>query len=305
MVEEKVQTGTVARGADKIMRLKIKEIQAKSVLTPSKLPGADWAINPYVGCSFGCKYCYAAFIGRWKHPGEEWGGFLDVKINAPEILLRELKRLEKKRQSKDFGTILFSSVTDPYVGQEAKYKITRKCLEALVDFGYGGEVSILTKSPLVLRDVDLFRKLKVAVGLTVTTLDDVVSQFLEGKAPPSSSRIKALKKLNGAGITTYAFVGPILPYFTAGADKLEELFSAIEETGTREIWLEHINLNPKIKERLFKFLKAEAPELVSEFQKADTQEYRRELEKVIKEALKGKKFKLALGEIIYHRKPSR
>lgn len=285
------------------MKLKITEVRAKSVLTPSKLPGADWVINPYVGCTFGCKYCYAAFIGRWKHPGEEWGEFLDVKINAPEVLVEELKRLERKRQSKDFGTILFSSVTDPYVGQEAKYQITRKCLEVLIGFGYEGEVAILTKSPLVVRDVDLFKELKASVGLTVTTLDDKVSQFLEGKAPPSSSRLKALEKLNVAEVDTYVFVGPILPCFTARADKLEELFSAIEQTGTREIWLEHINLNPKIKERLFRYLKDEAPELMPEFQKANTQEYRRELEKVVREALKGKGFKLAFGRIIYHREP--
>lgn len=165
-------------------KLKIKEIQVKSVLIPSKLPGADWVVNPYVGCSFGCQYCYAAFIGRWKHPGEKWGEFLDVKINAPEVLEKELLKLEKKHQSKDFGSILFSSVTDPYAGPEAKYKITRKCLQVLADFGYQGEAAILTKSPLATRDIDLFKKLNVAVGFTVTTLEDKVVRFLEGSAPP-------------------------------------------------------------------------------------------------------------------------
>lgn len=119
--------------------MKIREILAKSVLTPSKLPGADWVINPYVGCSFGCQYCYASFIGRWKHPEEEWGNFVDVKINAPEILKQELERLYKKTNRKDFGAIFFSSVTDPYLGSEIKYQITRKCLKALADFGYKGK----------------------------------------------------------------------------------------------------------------------------------------------------------------------
>lgn len=287
----------------KISRLRIKEIQAKSVLTPSKLPGADWVVNPYVGCSFGCKYCYAAFIGRWKHPGEEWGSFVDVKINAPEVLEKELLKLGKKFCSKDFGSIFFSSVTDPYLGLEAKYKITRKCLEVLANFGYKREVSILTKSPLAIRDIGLFKKLKVAVGFTVTTLEDRVLEFLEGNAPSASSRIKALKKLNNAGVTTYAFVGPLLPYFTAKKEKLEELFSKLEEVGVREIWLEHINLNPRVKSRLFEYLKKESPGLIPEFQKADTQKYRNELEKVIREILGGKRLKLALDEIIYHRKP--
>lgn len=283
--------------------MKVKKIKAKSVLTPSKLPGADWVINPYLGCSFGCKYCYAAFIGRWKHPGKEWGEFLDIKVNAPEILKKELLRLEKKYKSKDFGSIILSSVTDPYVGPEAKYQITRSCLKVLADFGYHGEVSLLTKSPLATRDVDLFKKLNAAVGFTITTLEDKVARFLEGNAPPVSSRLKALKALNKAAVNTYAFIGPLLPYFTARKEKLDQLFSRLEEVGTREIWLEHINLGPKIKERLFKYLKKEAPELISEFQKADTQQYRDELEKVIKEALKDKKLKLAMGRIIYHRQP--
>lgn len=284
------------------MKFKLKEIQAKSVLTPSKLPGADFVINPYVGCSFGCKYCYASFIGRWKHPGEEWGSFVDVKVNASEVLEKELLKLERKFKSKDFGSIVFSSVTDPYLGVEAKYKITRKCLRVLADFGYQGEIAILTKSPLATRDIDLFKKLSMAVGFTVTTLDDKVTEFLEDKAPPASARIKAFQKLREAGVKTYAFVGPLLPYFTAEKEKLEELFSKLEEVGVEELWLEHINLSPKIKSRLFEYLQRESSGLIPEFQKADTQKYRDELGKVVKEALRGKKLKLATGEIIYHRK---
>jgi DNA repair photolyase len=295
------------------MRPKIREIQAKSILTPSKLPGADWVINPYVGCSFGCRYCYAAFIGRWKHPGEEWGSFVDVKVNAPEVLEKELLKLEKKHpsrvrlggagKSKDFGSILFSSVTDPYLGLEAKYKITRKCLQALIDFGYKGEVSILTKSPLATRDIGFFQKLGVAVGFTVTTLEDKIVEFLEGNAPPASVRISALRKLHEAGVDTYAFVGPLLPYFSARYEKVRELFAKLEEVGIEEVWLEHINLSPKIKHRLFEYLGRRAPKLVPEFQKADTQKYRDELENVIKKALRGKNLKLALDEVIYHRNP--
>jgi DNA repair photolyase len=281
-------------------KLKVKGIQVKSILTPSKLPGADWVINPYIGCSFGCQYCYAAFIGRWKHPGEKWGSFVDVKINAPEILEKELLKFKKKYSSKSFGSILFSSVTDPYLPQEAKYKITRKCLEVLANFDYQGEVAILTKSPLALKDIDLFKKLKAAVGFTVTTLEDKVVDFLEGKAPPASARLKALRVLHDAEVTTYAFIGPLLPYFSARKDRLEELFLKLEEVRVKEIWLEHINLSPKIKHRLFEYLGRSAPELISEFQKADTQKYRDELATVIRKALRGKNLRLALNEIIYH-----
>lgn len=89
--------------------MEINEIKVKSILIKSGLPDADWVINPYVGCAFGCKYCYAAFIGRWKHPNEIWGEFVDVKTNAPEILEKELEKLNKKFQSKDFGSIFYKS----------------------------------------------------------------------------------------------------------------------------------------------------------------------------------------------------
>lgn len=92
---------------------RINTIQAKTIFTKSGLPGSDWVINPYNGCLFGCMYCYAAQIARWKHPDEEWGSYLDVKINAPELLKKELEKLEKKLKTKDFGSVFFSSVTDP------------------------------------------------------------------------------------------------------------------------------------------------------------------------------------------------
>ncbi|MFH0979504.1 MAG: radical SAM protein, partial [Candidatus Roizmanbacteria bacterium] len=193
---------------------KINEIQAKSILIKSGLPASDWVINPYNGCLFACMYCYAAQIARWKHPDEEWGSYLDVKVNATELLKVELEKLFRKTRKKNFGSIFFSSVTDPYNGMEVKYQLTRKCLQVLADFGYQGTISILTKSPLVTRDIDLFKKLKnIEVGMTITGFNDKVSRFLEVKAPSLTSRIKALKELSDNKINTYAFVGPIVPYF--------------------------------------------------------------------------------------------
>jgi len=142
------------------MNPKVNLVKAKSVFIKSGLPGSDWVINPYNGCSFGCMYCYAAQIARWKHPDEVWGTYLDIKINAPELLKKELDQLEKKLGGKNFGSVFLSSVTDPYVGMEAKYQLTRKCLEVLADYGYEGSVSIQTKSPLVTKDVDVLKRLK-------------------------------------------------------------------------------------------------------------------------------------------------
>jgi DNA repair photolyase len=284
------------------MSIAINLVQAKSVFTKSGLPGSDYVINPYNGCLFACKYCYAAQIARWKHPQEEWGTYLDVKINAPELLKIELEKLFKKYKTRNFGSVFFSSVTDPYVGLEAKYRLTRKCLQVLADFGYEGSISIQTKSPLVLNDIDVLSRLKkVSVGFTVTTLDDKVSRFIETKAPNVTDRIIALKKLNEVEIKTYAFVGPLLPYFSAKKEKLVELLDALQGAGVKEVWFEHINLNGPIKARLYEYLNKEAPELIPYFDNANTQEYRNNLNKVIKEILVGRNMKLGLGKVIHHR----
>ncbi|MCX6726640.1 MAG: radical SAM protein, partial [Candidatus Shapirobacteria bacterium] len=276
------------------MLTKINELQAKTILTKTALPGCDYVVNPYNGCQFACMYCYAAQIARWKHPGEEWGSFLDVKLNAPELLTKELKNIS--------GTIFFSSVTDPYVGLEVKYQLTRKCLQVLVDANYPDKISLQTKSPLITRDIDLLKKLKnVSIGFTVTTLDDKVSRFLEVEAPPVSARIEAIKELNAEDIPTYAFIGPVLPHFIKSKKEINELLDVLQNAGVKEVWFEHLHLVGPVKTRLMDYLKSAAPELTSEFERADNAQYRAELESVIYSCLKGRGLKLGLGKIIYHR----
>lgn len=285
------------------MSPKITLINSKSVFTKSGLPGSDWVVNPYNGCLFCCAYCYAAPIARWKHPDEEWGTFLDVKINAPEVLKKELIKLEKKSKAKDFGSVLFSSVTDPYPGLEIKYRLTRGCLEALVDFGYEGDIGIQTKSPLVTRDIDILKKLKnVSVGFTITTLDDKVSRFLETHAPPTSARLDAMKKLHNAGIRIYAFVGPILPYFVAREADLVKILDKLEEVGISEVWFEHMNFSWQVKERLYRVLRERNPAFVPYFDKANSEAYRARTEKIVNKIMKGRKLKLGLGKVIDHKK---
>jgi len=284
------------------MRPVIRELQAKSIFTKSGLPASDWVINPYNGCLFGCSYCYAAQIARWKHPDEEWGTYLDVKINAAELLKKELEALEKKLNTKDLGSVFFSSVTDPYVGMEAKYKITRQCLEVLVDFGYAGVINVQTKSPLVTRDIDVLKRLKnVSVGCTVTTLDDAVSRFFEGNAPPVTKRIKALKILHDERISTYAFVGPILPTVLTNEQQITEVLDALEHAGVKTVWFEHIHLVGVVKQRLYDYLQKTKPELISVFKQADTKEYREKLNTIILKAMHGRPMKLAMGKVLFHK----
>ncbi|MEF9437634.1 MAG: radical SAM protein, partial [Candidatus Mariimomonas ferrooxydans] len=183
-------------------------------------PGRKYCINPYVGCAHACRYCYATFMKRFTGHLEPWGSFVDVKINAPDLLKRQLKRARK-------GDILVSSVTDPYQPEESKYMITRKCLEVLEFFQF--PVDILTKSPLVLRDIDIISQLRNAeVGMTITTDDERIRRIFEPMAPPITARINALRKLHGSGIKTYVFIGPVLPMNPeALAEKIKPYVSSL------------------------------------------------------------------------------
>jgi DNA repair photolyase len=140
---------------------------------------------------------------RYSGHREPWGQFVDVKVNAPEILKKQLKKAK-------VGTIWISSVCDPYQPLEAKFEITRSCLKELVDKKF--PVNIQTKSTLALRDLDLFQNIEtVEVGLTITTDNEQMAKYFEPGANLINQRINALAKLHDAGIKTYAFIGPILP----------------------------------------------------------------------------------------------
>ena len=286
-----------------VSEVEISDTNARSILTKSKLPDADYVINPYIGCSFACTYCYASFMGRMvgKKPGE-WGTYVHPKTNAAELLAKEIEKVPKKGKG---TTILLSSVTDPYLEQEATYKITRGCLETLAKYGFEGVVSILTKSPLVLRDIDLLKKLpRVEVGMTITSTDDAISRYFEQRAPSVSSRLKALTTLNAEGISTYAFIGPLLPHFVTKEDKLDALCAAIKETGTTDVYVEHINLKKYILDRL----KAEMPDLdqtiLDTFYGSQHKEYRKQLDTILMPLLDKHGLHLRLDEAIYHNEPA-
>ena len=180
--------------------MQIREVKAKTILTKSRI--TDYCINCYMGCGFGCEYCYAQLIIRKFHPGKKWGSYVDVKINAPELLEKEIAKAK-------IGTVMLSSVCDPYQPLEKKYELTKKCLEVLQKRDF--PVSILTKSPLVSRDIDLLKKFSdCTVGITVTTNNNRVIRMFEPFTPEFEVRIETLRKLHESGLRTYAFVGPML-----------------------------------------------------------------------------------------------
>ena len=186
-----------------LMGLAIREIQAKTILAKSGIPGADYCVNAYVGCAHACIYCYATFMRKFTGHAEPWGSFVDVKTNAPELLKKNIRRAVK-------GNVILSSVTDAYQPLEAKYRLTRQCLEILHEYRF--PVDILTKSPLVLRDLDVIQRFEhIEVGITITTDDEGMRKVFEPHAPPISARIETLGKLKGQGVRTYVFIGPLLP----------------------------------------------------------------------------------------------
>lgn len=192
-----------------------KTTQCRSVLTKSNLPEVNYCINPYVGCMHRCAYCYARFMMRFTgHVGDEWGYFLDIKENAAAVLKKELERKRVK------GRVLLGSVTDAYQPAEKKYGITRACLEVLSE--YDVSTSVLTKSNLVARDIDILSKLsRCEVGMTIEFSEDRLSSIFDPVAPPISERIKTLDRLKKHSIKTYAFMGPIMPGLTDSAQIVE------------------------------------------------------------------------------------
>ncbi len=281
--------------------MRLVEKDAKSIITKSKLPDADYVINPYTGCIFGCRYCYASFMGR--NVGETieaWGDYVYVKANAIDLCRAEIRKMKPEARS---GTILLSSVTDPYQGAEAKYRLTRGILEVLGEEQYPGVVSILTKSPLVTRDIDVLGRLSRAeVGMTVTTTDDRISKWLEERAPIASKRLSALQELCESGLETYAFIGPLLPHFVERPEMLDELLSRVASTGVQSIYIEHINLRKYIRERMDPLLADEDEGVQAVYIGARKEEHRSRLDEIVAPLLEKHGLRLRLDEVIYHNK---
>jgi DNA repair photolyase len=191
--------------------MKIREREAKSILSKSQI--YDYALNAYVGCQHNCVYCYAKFMKRFTGHREPWGDFVDVKINAPELLANEVKKKKK-------GRVWISGVCDAYQPLERKYQLTRRCLELLVESGWS--FTIQTKSPLVLRDIELLKKAAdCEVGFTITTADEKVRKIFEPGAPPIVKRVEALATLHSEGVQTFVMIAPMLPGVEGLVDMLK------------------------------------------------------------------------------------
>ena len=235
-----------------------REVLCKSALSRSRIYGVYYSVNPYLGCQHGCAYCYARFMARKSHRGEDWGSFVDVKVNALQRLVLELRKEPK-------GLVLLSSVTDPYQPLERKYELTRGALQLLAKYDF--PTSLLTKSDLVLRDLDILRKMRnCEVGLTITTLDEDVKRVFEPVASPIKNRLEALRRLHEAGVETYAFLGPMLPYLSES--RLDELLDRLLEAGVNRVMVDRLNLKAGNWPPIRKVLSQNFPYLLPKFTEA-------------------------------------
>lgn len=214
--------------------MEVKQTLCKSALSTSTLPGLTYSLNPYRGCQHNCAYCYAPNVLRLQR--EHWGDIVEVKINIPVILAKELK-IKKK------GVVGISTVTDPYQPLEKKYNLTRYCLEQLLQYDF--PTHIQTKSALVTRDIDLVSRFSDSqVMMSIGTLNDQERKILEPFTSPIQERLDALKKLVNAEVKTSVFFGPVYP--TISVEEIPRILDTFKESGVSELWIDMLRLKPGI-----------------------------------------------------------
>lgn len=223
----------------------INEIEVKSILSKSNLPVCEYSVNPYVGCTHACRYCYASFMKRFTGHTEPWGTFLDVK-----------RWSEIKNPGKYKGKELFiGSVTDPYNPQEEIFGRTRALLTQLK--GSGAKISIATKSDLILRDLDLIRTFpKARVSWSINTLDEDFQKDMD-QAVSIERRLAAMKTFYLAGVRTTCFISPIFP----GITDIKAIISRAKQQ-CNLIWLENLNLRGGYKTVILDYIREKYPQLM-------------------------------------------
>jgi len=277
----------------------VNEIKVKSILNKHKKRDDwfldDYSVNPYSGCSFNCIYCYI----RGSKYGENMAKTLSAKINAPELLEKQLSRRAKKGE---YGIIALSSSTEPYMPIEEKLKLTRKLLEIILKYRY--PVEIATKSKLVLRDLDLLKeidknailpddlkpKLKhgVIISFSISTLNDKLAKILEPGAPKPMERLETMKRCKERGFFTGVWFIPVLPFLSDSEEQVEETIKTVKEYGADFIFVGGLTLFGKgpadCKTLYYKFLEKYHPKLVPKYKSlyriffAPSKEYQKDLE---------------------------
>jgi DNA repair photolyase len=217
----------------------VREIVASSILVPQKvgsLSGVyDFTLNPYAGCAFACSYCYVPKFPNGRHAVQDWGKWVEVKTNAPELI--------RKERTSVFGSrIFFSSATDPYQYLELKYRLSRRCLQELLKYK-PQRITLHTRSHLILQDLELIKAFNgvAKVGVSITTDDDSIRRQFEPNAPSIPRRLQLIRRLREAGIDVYVSMSPLLP---CDPERFVELVSQYASS----IWVGPMNY-PEINNR--------------------------------------------------------
>ena len=226
----------------------VNEITVNDYLTKSNLPDSDYVINPYVGCTHGCKYCYASFMKRFTGHKENWGDFIDIKRCNKLI---DLKKISGKN-------VFLSSVTDCYNQYEKDFCITRNILEQLVNSDCN--LSISTKSKLILRDIDLLKQIKnLMVCMSINTLNEKFKSDMDN-ASNIKERMDTLKELHNNGIYTVLFISPIFPYITEWKEIIDQTKDYVDE-----YWFENLNLRGSYKKEILDYIRTNYSDLYSDY----------------------------------------
>lgn len=221
--------------------MKVRLVQCKSASSPSRLPGLDWALNPYRGCGHACAYCYAQDVTRFEMD-EPWGETVEVKVNFVQKLKRELEKGAR-------GVYGLGTVTDPYQPLEKRHELSRGSLALLKKAC--AKVSVLTKSDLVLRDLDLMRGwYGLEVGISVSCLDDRSSRIVEPGAPPPNRRFEALERMAGEGVSVYLMLAPVIPSLGDSDESLTEMVERAASSSVKSIIWDKYNPKPLAGSRL-------------------------------------------------------
>ena len=250
------------------MTVRYVETRAKSVLNPVRDMAFRWSANPYRGCVHGCHYCFARRYHAYLElgTGDDFSGVIVVKVNAAEVLRRELSRPGWRRETVALGT-----ATDPYQPIEGRYRLTRGMLEALADART--PVSVVTKGPMVIRDRDVLMAVReragVSVCMSLTTLDPDRWRRLEPGTAPPRQRLRAVAALAAAGIPVGVLLAPIVPGLTTDRANLEAVVRGAAEHGASFLGTGVLHLEPGVRAHFDGFLSADSPDLLPLYRRLD------------------------------------
>ena len=250
-----------------MIRAEYREMPCKSALNRVSGMPFRWSLNPYRGCTHSCHYCYArashTYLGM--NANEDFATRIIVKSNIAEVLRQELGRRSWTRERVAIGT-----ATDAYQPCEGRYRLTRHCLEALRD--HDTPVSIVTKSTLILRDLDLLAELAQRPGATVyftiTTVDDALWRLIEPGTPPPLKRLRVMQHLSNTGVPSGVFLAPILPGITDAAESIDGVAAAAKAHGAASFGSAVLRLAPQVKEHYLAFVRETFPELLPRYERA-------------------------------------